>query len=83
MLIFGELTKGQEPVFLYATVRNGMRTVLKIQNKAPSLEQTYIAKPVARSDIKYYLKYMVFIILNIKKPIVNVSKLQIIFTCKD
>lgn len=60
-----EQTKAEEPVFLYATVRNGMLTILKIHNKAPSLEQTYIAKPVAQSEIKYHLKYRGFITLNI------------------
>lgn len=45
-----EQTKAEKPVFLYATVENGMLTVLKIQNKAPdlqltpSLEPAYIAK---------------------------------------
>lgn len=68
-----EQTKAKEPVFLYATVRNGMLTVLKIQNKAPdlqltpSLEPAYIAKSVAWSEATYYLKYMGFITLKIKK----------------
>lgn len=76
-----EQTKAEEPVFLYATVGNGVLTVLKIQNKAPdlqltpSLELAYIAKSVAWSEFTYYLKYMGVITLKIKKKIVNVSKL--------
>lgn len=67
-----EQTKAEEPVFLYATVGNGMLTVLKIQNKAPdlqltpSMEPAYIAKSVLWSEVMYYLKYMGFITLKIK-----------------
>lgn len=40
-----EQTKAEEPVFLYATVENGMLTALKIQNKAPDLQMTPSLKP--------------------------------------
>lgn len=61
-----EQTKAEEPVFLYATVQNGMLTVLKIQNTAPalqltpSLEPADIAKSVPWSEVMYYLKAMAF-----------------------
>lgn len=60
-----EQTKAEKPVFLYATVENGMLTVLKIQNKAPdlqltpSLEPAYIAKSAPWSEVTYYLRAMV------------------------
>lgn len=55
-----EQTKAEEPEFLYATVENGMLTVLKIQNKAPdlqlapSLEPAHIAvRPMIRGYILF------------------------------